>query len=221
MEKLLIDNGKSDFLASLRSCQLPSGSAHFVVQKEPLGLGHAVWCARDFIGTDPFAVVLPDDLVLAKTACLAQMLAAWNQLGGNMVTVMDVPTDHIERYGVVIPGKVQGRFVEIKGLVEKPSPEMAPSSIAVVGRYIFLPDIFDRLERQNYDVGTEIHLTDGMTALVGAAPFNGFRFDGARYDCGDKVGFLEANIAFGLAREELRNDVTNVVLRVADELKSG
>ena len=221
LEKLLIDNGKSDFLASLRSCQLPSGSAHFVVQKEPLGLGHAVWCARDFIGTGPFAVVLPDDLVLAKTACLAQMLAAWNQLGGNMVTVMDVPTDHIERYGVVIPGKVQGRFVEIKGLVEKPSPEMAPSSIAVVGRYILLPDIFDRLERQNYDVGTEIHLTDAMTAMVGAAPFNGFRFDGARYDCGDKVGFLEANIAFGLAREELRNDVTNVVLRVADELKSG
>ena len=221
LEKVLIDTGKSTFLASLRGCQLPPDTAHFVVQKEPLGLGHAVWCARDFVGGEPFAVVLPDDLVLAKPACLAQMLAVWKQVGGNMVTVMDVPTDHVERYGVVIPGKVQGRLVEIKGLVEKPPPAVAPSSIAVVGRYIFLPEIFDRLVGQKYDVGMEIQLTDAMADLVGEVPFNGFRFDGARYDCGDKVGFLEANIAFGLAREELRSDVTNVVLRVADELKSG
>ena len=138
-----------------------------------------------------------------------------------MVTVTDVPPDHVERYGVVAPGKVHGRLVEIKGLVENPRPPVAPSSIAVVGRYIFLPDIFDRLVRRNYDVGGEIQLTDAMAALIGEGPFNGFRFDGKRYDCGDKVGFLEANIAFGLAREELRDDVAAVVLRAADELKSG
>lgn len=221
LERVLIETGKSAFLASLRGCQLPAHTAHFVVQKEPLGLGHAVWCARDFVGSEAFAVVLPDDLVLAKSACLAQMVAAWKQVGGNMVAVMDVPANHVERYGVVIPGNVQGRFVEIKGLVEKPSLAMAPSSIGVVGRYIFLPDIFDRLAGRNYDLRGEIQLTDAMTALVGEAPFNGFRFDGTRYDCGDKVGFLEASIAFGLAREELRSDVTNVVLRMADELKSG
>ncbi len=221
LERILIDTGKSTFLASVRGCQLPPDTAHFVVQKEPLGLGHAVWCAREFVGSEPFAVILPDDLVLAKPPCLGQMLAAWKKVGGNMVAVMDVPTNLVERYGVVMPGEVQGRFIEVQGLVEKPSPAIAPSSIAVVGRYIFLPDIFEHLVGQNYDVGTEIQLTDAMAALVGEAPFNGFRFDGTRYDCGDKVGFLEANIAFGLAREELRSDVANIVLRVADELKTG
>ncbi|HIB18312.1 MAG TPA: UTP--glucose-1-phosphate uridylyltransferase [Alphaproteobacteria bacterium] len=220
LERVLGDTGKPSLLASIRDCQLPSSAAQFVVQEHPLGLGHAVWCARKFIDEEPFAVILPDDLVLADEPCLAQMVTAQEGVGGNMVAVMDVPTDHTSRYGVLAPGKVHGRLIEIKGLVEKPQPLKAPSTIAIIGRYILLPEIFDQLAEQNNDVSGEIQLTEAMATLIGGTPFSGFRFEGERYDCGDKVGFLEANIAYGLAREELHDDVAAVVLRMADALKS-
>ena len=220
LERVLGDTGKPSLLASIRDCQLPSSAAQFVVQEHPLGLGHAVWCARKFIDEEPFAVILPDDLVLADEPCLAQMVTAQEGVGGNMVAVMDVPTDHTSRYGVLTPGEVYGRSIEIKGLVEKPQPLKAPSTIAIIGRYILLPEIFDQLAEQNKDVSGEIQLTEAMATLIGGTPFSGFRFEGERYDCGDKVGFLEANIAYGLAREELHDDVAAVVLRMADALKS-
>jgi len=220
LERVLGDTGRSSLLATIRGCQLSSSAVQFVVQEQPLGLGHAVWCARKFIDEEAFAIILPDDLVLADEPCLAQMVAAREGLGGNMVAVMDVPTDHTSRYGVVTPGKVHGRLIEIKGLVEKPQALKAPSTLAIIGRYILLPEIFDQLAEQNKDVRGEIQLTDAMATLIGGTPFSGFRFDGERYDCGDKVGFLEANIAYGLAREELHDDVAAVVLRMADALKS-
>ena len=220
LEKFLEDGGNSSLLASVRGCQLPSTAVHFLVQEKPLGLGHAVWCARKVVGDEPFAIILPDDLVLADIPCLSQMVAAHEKIGGNMVAVMDVPREHTKRYGVLAPGEARDGLIEINGLVEKPNPKEAPSQLAIIGRYILQAEVFKQLEEQKSDVNGEIQLTDAMCALIGGAPFNGFRFEGERYDCGDKIGLLEANIAYGLSREELRNDVAAVVLRAADALKS-
>lgn len=220
LEKFLEDGGNSSLLASVRGCQLPSTAVHFLVQEKPLGLGHAVWCARKVVGDEPFAIILPDDLVLADIPCLSQMVAAHEKIGGNMVAVMDVPREHTKRYGVLAPGEARDGLIEINGLVEKPNPKEAPSQLAIIGRYILQAEVFKQLEEQKSDVNGEIQLTDAMCALIGGVPFNGFRFEGERYDCGDKIGLLEANIAYGLSREELRNDVAAVVLRAADALKS-
>lgn len=220
LEKFLEDGGNSSLLASVRGCQLPSTAVHFLVQEKPLGLGHAVWCARKVVGDEPFAIILPDDLVLADIPCLSQMVAAHEKIGGNMVAVMDVPREHTKRYGVLAPGEARDGLIEINGLVEKPNPKEAPSQLAIIGRYILQAEVFKQLGEQKSDVNGEIQLTDAMCALIGGVPFNGFRFEGERYDCGDKIGLLEANIAYGLSREELRNDVAAVVLRAADALKS-
>ena len=220
LEKFLEDGGNSSLLASVRGCQLPSTAVHFLVQEKPLGLGHAVWCARKVVGDEPFAIILPDDLVLADIPCLSQMVAAHEKIGGNMVAVMDVPWEHTKRYGVLAPGEARDGLIEINGLVEKPNPKEAPSQLAIIGRYILQAEVFKQLGEQKSDVNGEIQLTDAMCALIGGVPFNGFRFEGERYDCGDKIGLLEANIAYGLSREELRNDVAAVVLRAADALKS-
>ena len=220
LEKFLEDGGNFSLLASVRGCQLPSTAVHFLVQEKPLGLGHAVWCARKVVGDEPFAIILPDDLVLADIPCLSQMVAAHEKIGGNMVAVMDVPREHTKRYGVLAPGEARDGLIEINGLVEKPNPKEAPSQLAIIGRYILQAEVFKQLGEQKSDVNGEIQLTDAMCALIGGAPFNGFRFEGERYDCGDKIGLLEANIAYGLSREELRNDVAAVVLRAADALKS-
>ena len=220
LEKFLEDGGHSSLLASVRGCQLPSTAVHFLVQEKPLGLGHAVWCARKVVGDEPFAIILPDDLVLADIPCLSQMVAAHDKIGGNMVAVMDVPWEHTKRYGVLAPGEARDGLIEINGLVEKPNPKEAPSQLAIIGRYILQAEVFKQLGEQKSDVNGEIQLTDAMCSLIGGVPFNGFRFEGKRYDCGDKIGLLEANIAYGLSREELRNDVAAVVLRAADALKS-
>ena len=220
LEKFLEDGGNFSLLASVRGCQLPSTAVHFLVQEKPLGLGHAVWCARKVVGDEPFAIILPDDLVLADIPCLSQMVAAHDKIGGNMVAVMDVPWEHTKRYGVLAPGEARDGLIEINGLVEKPNPKEAPSQLAIIGRYILQAEVFKQLGEQKSDVNGEIQLTDAMCSLIGGVPFNGFRFEGERYDCGDKIGLLEANIAYGLSREELRNDVAAVVLRAADALKS-
>ncbi len=184
----------------------PSGSMMFVRQGGAHGLGHAVWCARHAIGNEPFAAILADDLVLSETGCLKQMVDAYHAHGApaNLAAVMDVPREHTKRYGILdVDGPTDGKMVAAKGLVEKPSPEKAPSTLSIIGRYILQPSVLTRLETQERGSGGEIQLTDAMEADLASTPFYGFRFDGTRYDCGDKLGFLEANIAYALQRPEL------------------
>jgi len=205
LENELKQRGKTDRLEELRHWLPKAGQVAYTRQQQALGLGHAVWCARHLVGNEPFAVLLADDLVLAATPCLKQMTGAYR--GGTMVAVMDVPREHTSRYGVIAPGKIEGRLIEVKGIVEKPAPAKAPSTQAVIGRYILDPAVFGFLDRHVVGAGGEIQLTDALAAVIGTAPFHGFRFEGERFDCGDKAGFLKANIAYALARDDLRDEV--------------
>ncbi len=203
LEKTLEERGKAAELAELRRWLPRHGSVAYTRQMAPLGLGHAVWCARNLVGDEPFAVLLADDLILSRQPCLAQMAEAHARVGGNVIAVMDVPRDHTKRYGILAPGKDDGRLVEVTGLVEKPAPEKAPSTCAVIGRYILDPSVFGHLGKGTKGAGGEIQLTDALAAMIGAGPFHGLRFEGKRFDCGDKVGFFEANLAFALARPDI------------------
>lgn len=207
LEAVLEGRGKAAELARIEAAVPEPGRLLVTRQQRPLGLGHAVWCARALVGDEPFAVVLPDDLVQADTPCLKQMVEAHREVGGNMVAVAEVPRAQTDRYGILEVGEDDGRLAEIAGLVEKPRPEEAPSTLGVIGRYILLPDVFDALARTGQGAGGEIQLTDAMAGLIGRAPFHGFRFAGRRYDCGDRIGFLEANVAYALARADLEADV--------------
>ena len=201
LETTMRGRGKS--LDVLEPTRMPAGSIASVRQQEPLGLGHAVWCARDIVGDEPFAVLLPDDLMVGQPGCLAQMVEAYEQVGGNIICVQEVPPERTASYGVITPGARNGTLTEITGLVEKPKPEDAPSNLAVVGRYILQPEIMRVLERQERGAGGEIQLTDAMAAQIGKQPFHGVTFDGDRHDCGDKIGFVIANIALALGREDV------------------
>ncbi|MFM8991278.1 MAG: UTP--glucose-1-phosphate uridylyltransferase GalU [Alphaproteobacteria bacterium] len=203
LEKTLEERGKAAELAELRRWLPRHGSVAYTRQMAPLGLGHAVWCARNLVGDEPFAVLLADDLILSRQPCLAQMADAHASAGGNVIAVMDVPREHTKRYGIVAPGRDDGRLVEVTGLVEKPAPEKAPSTCAVIGRYILDPSVFSHLGKGMKGAGGEIQLTDALAAMIGASPFHGLRFEGKRFDCGDKVGFFEANLAFALARPDI------------------
>jgi UTP--glucose-1-phosphate uridylyltransferase len=203
LTRTLEARGKKQALEILKTTEIESGQMLFTRQREPLGLGHAVWCARHLVGHEPFAILLADDVVLAKKGCLAQMLEAYAEVGGNMVGVVDVPKEHTNRYGILDVESDNGRLVKIRGLVEKPEPEKAPSTLSIIGRYILQPEIFDHLEAKRVGAGGEIQLTDSMAKLIGAQPFHGLRYQGTRYDCGDKVGFIEANAAFALAHPEI------------------
>ncbi|MBL8697730.1 MAG: UTP--glucose-1-phosphate uridylyltransferase GalU [Alphaproteobacteria bacterium] len=203
LERTLEERGKSSELEELRRWLPRPGRVAYTRQMAPLGLGHAVWCARALVGSEPFAVLLADDLILAQTPCLKQMVDAYPEARGNMIAVMDVPREHTKRYGIVAPGRDDGRLVQVKGLVEKPTPDKAPSTCAVIGRYILEPSVFNHLDKGTKGAGGEIQLTDALAAMIGAAPFHGLRFDGKRFDCGDKVGFFEANVAFALARADI------------------
>lgn len=207
LEDTLLKRQKSDALADLNRWMPAAGKVAYTRQQEPLGLGHAVWCARNLVGDEPFAVLLADDLVLADTACLAQMVDVYNDVGGNVVAVMDVPREHTRRYGVLEVGADDGRLAEVRGLVEKPEPAQAPSTLSVIGRYILQPRVFDHLEQRKRGAGGEIQLTDAMARMIGDGPFHGLRFEGTRFDCGDKVGFLHANLAFALNRDDMRDGV--------------
>ncbi|GGO04526.1 UTP--glucose-1-phosphate uridylyltransferase [Iodidimonas muriae] len=213
LEATLTERGKDDALKTVRSIIPKAGGVSYTRQQKPLGLGHAVWCARNLVGDEPFAVLLPDDLVKSDVPCLQQMITAYEKTGGNLVAVMDVPRDHTSRYGILDVGAVDGALSEVKGLVEKPKPQDAPSTLSIIGRYILQPDIFDALERKERGAGGEIQLTDAMARLIGHQPFHGLRFEGTRYDCGDKLGFLKATISLALEREDLGSDL-------ADYLKS-
>ena len=207
LERTLKDRGKTEALEVLRATQVEPGSMVSVRQQEPHGLGHAIWCARAFIGDDPFAILLPDDLVLSETACMAQLAEAYYETGGNVVAVTEVPREHTNRYGIVATGHDDGRLVEIKGLVEKPLPADAPSNLSIIGRYILMPEVMSHLAAMERGAGNEVQLTDGMAKLIGHQPFHGLRYEGRRFDCGDKIGFLEAQIAFALKRPEMADAV--------------
>ncbi len=194
---------KTQALELLESTEIDSGQLLFTRQREPLGLGHAVWCARHLVGNEPFAVLLADDVVLAEKPCLKQMMEAYEAVGGNVVAVVDVPREQTNRYGILDVEKDDGRLAKIKGLVEKPEPAQAPSTLSIIGRYILQPEIFKELEAKHVGTGNEIQLTDSMARLIGRQAFHGLRYTGTRYDCGNKVGFIEANAAFALAHPEL------------------
>ena len=168
-----------------------------------MGLGHAVWCARDIVGDEPFAVLLADDYMVGRPGCLKQMVDAYNRVGGNLICAEVVSDADTEKFGVITPGARDGALTEVRGLVEKPKAGTSPSNLAVIGRYILQPEVMRILERQEKGAGGEIQLTDAMAQLIGQQPFHGFTFDGARYDCGDKAGYIQANLALALARPDI------------------
>jgi UTP--glucose-1-phosphate uridylyltransferase len=206
LERTLEARGnKKAELESLAEAQPPAGATSFTRQQEPLGLGHAVWCAREIVGNEPFAVILPDMLVLSKKGCLAQMMDAYRELGdgASVIAVEEVPMDQTHQYGIVGMGKQKGRAFEITSMVEKPPKGTAPSNLIISGRYILQPEIFEVLAKHQKGAGGEIQLTDAMIALSKNAPYYGFKFEGQTYDCGSKLGFLTANVAYALAREDI------------------
>ncbi|MGV8997247.1 MAG: UTP--glucose-1-phosphate uridylyltransferase GalU [Parvibaculaceae bacterium] len=204
LEATLKARGKTAEIEILKVTRPLFGTASFVRQQEPLGLGHAVWCARDIVGDEPFALTLPDMLIHGKPGCLAQMIETYNNHGGNVVAVEEVPHEHVNRYGVVALGKqFNERTHSITAMVEKPKIEDAPSDLIISGRYILQPEIFDKLATQKPGAGGEIQLTDSMIALLSDQDFFAYRFDGKTYDCGDKIGYLSANVAYALDRPDI------------------
>ena len=206
LEASLRRGGKEDLLQILRDTNMDSGAIAYLRQNRALGLGHAVWCARRLIGNEPFAVLLPDDVIAAEKPCLQQMVEAYEQTGGNMVAAMEVPVDKTSSYGVLDVSEDMGSIVQVKGMVEKPKSD-PPSNLAVIGRYILTPQVMMNLNKMKAGAGGEIQLTDAI-AEEAATPGNvfGFRFRGQRYDCGSKAGFLQATVAFGLTRPDLREE---------------
>ena len=207
--------GKKAELDSVEDMLLEPGQVAYIRQQAPLGLGHAVWCARNIARGEPVAVLLADDLVLAEVPCLAQMIEAHAQLGGNLAAAMEVPREHTDRYGILDVIDDDGRLAKARGLVEKPKPEEAPSTLSIIGRYILDPEVFVELDRQEAGADGEIQLTDAMARTIGRVPFHGLRFEGTRFDCGSKAGFLEANIVFALGRADLRAEVREILRRTA------
>ena len=207
LETTLRRSGKEDLLEVLKETNMDSGAIAYVRQNRALGLGHAVWCARRLIGNEPFAVLLPDDVIAAQKPCLQQMIEAYEQTGGNMVATMEVPPEKTKSYGILDIAEDMGSIVKVKGMVEKPKVEDAPSNLAVIGRYILTPRVLANLNRMRQGVGGEIQLTDAIAEEINkSGGVYGFRFRGQRYDCGSKAGFLQATVAFGLARPDLRDE---------------
>ena len=203
LEDTLRLRGKSVELDRLEMDLPSAGQMSFTRQQQPLGLGHAVWCARAIVGEEPFALLLPDMLIHGKPGCLRQMMDVYDQTGGNIVAVEEVPWDQVHRYGVVGRGKDVGDAFQITSMIEKPKSEAAPSNLIISGRYILQPEIFARIEQQGKGAGGEIQITDAMIQLMDEQPFYGLKFRGTTYDCGDKIGFLMANVAYGLEHENL------------------
>jgi len=205
LERTLEGRNKKTELSILAQAQPPAGATSFTRQQAPLGLGHAVWCARDIVGNEPFAVVLPDMLVLSKRGCLAQMIDAYKEIGedSSLIAVEEVPMDQTHMYGVVGIGKPKGKAFEITKMVEKPPQGQQPSNLIISGRYILQPEIFDILTHQTPGAGGEIQLTDAMITLSKSQAFYSFKFEGRTYDCGSKLGFLTANVAYALARPDI------------------
>ena len=209
----LAKKAKTKELAEVERAVPKAGEVVYTRQQEAKGLGHAVWCARHLVGDEPFAVMLVDDLIHAETPCLAQMVAAQQETQGNLLAVMEVPQEHTSRYGVIDPGATDGRLTEVRGMVEKPQPDVAPSRLAVIGRYVLMPEVFAVLDAQKPGAGGEIQLTDAMAKLIGRQPFHGYRFKGRRFDCGDKLGYLEAIVAMASLRQDLQPHFSEMLAR--------
>jgi UTP--glucose-1-phosphate uridylyltransferase len=210
LESALRKKGKTDLLEMLKTTNMDSGAIAYIRQHKALGLGHAVWCARRLLSDEPFAVMLPDDVIAAETPCLQQMVEAHAETGGNMVAAMEVPADKTSAYGVLDIKEDMGSVVSVKGMVEKPEKGTAPSNLAVIGRYILTPQIMDNLTKIKSGAGGEVQLTDAIAQEIEQSDnVYGFRFRGQRFDCGSKAGFLQATVAFGMAREDLRDEFTS------------
>ncbi len=201
LESTLTERGKS--LDAIASTRFAPGAVIYVRQQEAIGLGHAVWCARHIIGDEPFAIFLPDELMVGTPGCMKAMVDAYDQVGGNIVCGYEVPADQTDKYGIITPGKTNGALIEVTALVEKPKLGTAPSNLMIPGRYILQPEVMRTLEGQARGAGNEIQLTDAMAQMIGTQPFHAYKFDGQRFDCGDKAGFITANIALALEREDI------------------
>jgi UTP--glucose-1-phosphate uridylyltransferase len=219
LEATMTSRGKS--LEPLEATRMRPGNLTTVRQQVPLGLGHAVWCARAVIGDEPFAIFLPDELMYGKPGCMAQMVEAYNEVGGNLISVLEVPREEVSSYGVIAPGAkldvLGGALTEVKGLVEKPKVDEAPSNLIVSGRYILQPEVMGLLETQGKGAGGEIQLTDSMAKLIDTQPFHAVTFQGRRFDCGSKLGFVEATLAIALDRADMGADVR----KIAEKLLQG
>ena len=213
LERTLAERGKNKELAELHAQALPPGAIVTTRQQVPMGLGHAIWCARSFIGDDPFAILLPDDLMQCEVSCTKQLADAYLETGGNVVAIEEVPMERVNKYVVIDIAEDKGRLVSVKGLVEKPPVEEAPSNLTIIGRYVLMPEVIGHLSKMEKGAGGEVQLTDGMAKLIGHQPFHGVRYEGKRFDCGDKMGFLEAQIAFALKRPELAAGLRAVMER--------
>jgi UTP--glucose-1-phosphate uridylyltransferase len=210
LEKTMSERGKD--LSVLEPTRLGPGNCAYVRQQEPMGLGHAIWCARDIVGDEPFAIFLPDEFMHGSPGCMKQMVDAYHRLGGNMISVIEVPHDKVSSYGVIAPGASEGAVTEVLGLVEKPKAEDAPSNLIISGRYILQPEVMRVLEGQEKGAGGEIQLTDAMAQMIGQQPFHAVTFNGKRYDCGSKVGYIEANLAVALERPDMADEVRAIAI---------
>ncbi|NQU59053.1 MAG: UTP--glucose-1-phosphate uridylyltransferase GalU [Rhodospirillales bacterium] len=211
LEEILKEHGKSEALSQVQDVMSKPGQISSTRQQRPLGLGHAVWCARHFIAGEPFAVLLADDLIMAEPGCLKQMMDVYKDIGGNIVASEEVPPEHTGRYGILDVVEDDGALARAKGLVEKPLPEQAPSNLCIIGRYILQPEVFEHLGKQEQGAGGEIQLTDALAKTIESIPFHGLRFEGTRFDCGDKLGFMEANVAFALVRDDLKEGMAQML----------
>jgi len=212
LEDTMSSRGKS--LEVLESTRINPGNLLTVRQQVPLGLGHAIWCARAFVGDDPFAIFLPDELMIGAPGCMKQMVDAYNEVGGNLISVLEVPKEEVSSYGVIAPGRRDGALTEVKALVEKPKVEEAPSNLIISGRYILQPEVMKTLESQEKGAGGEIQLTDAMAKMIGSQPFHAVTFAGRRFDCGSKTGFVEATLALALEREDMGAEVRELAKRL-------
>ncbi|MBA4161099.1 MAG: UTP--glucose-1-phosphate uridylyltransferase [Novosphingobium sp.] len=215
LEATMSERDKS--LDVLEPTRIQPGNLVTVRQQVPLGLGHAIWCARAIVGDEPFAIFLPDELMIANqgsTGCMKQMVEAYNEVGGNLISVLEVPEEEVSSYGVIAPGRQDGALTEVKGLVEKPRREDAPSNLIISGRYILQPEVMRVLENQGKGAGGEVQLTDAMAQMIGQQAFHAVTFAGNRYDCGSKTGFVEATLAIALEREDMRDEVRAMAKRL-------
>jgi UTP--glucose-1-phosphate uridylyltransferase len=217
LQDTLLKRNKTELWEKVNSTLKQPGQIAYIRQQEPMGLGHAVWCARNLIGDEPFAVLLADDLVLSPKSCLQQMIEAYNETGGTLVALTEVEREKTSQYGIVHPVSRSGKLVKADGIVEKPKPADAPSNLAVIGRYILQPEIFTHLSEKQLGAGGEIQLTDALAKVIEHSAFHGLLFDGERFDCGNHLGFLEANIAFALDRPELKTGVETFIQRYVNK----
>ncbi|MFM6830103.1 MAG: UTP--glucose-1-phosphate uridylyltransferase GalU [Novosphingobium sp.] len=216
LEHTMADRGK--LLDVLEPTRIQPGNLVTVRQQVPMGLGHAIWCARAVVGDEPFAIFLPDEMMVGSPGCMKQMVDAYNQVGGNLISVLEVPEEEVSSYGVIAPGaRISDTLTEVTGLVEKPKREDAPSNLIISGRYILQPEVMRTLESQGKGAGGEIQLTDAMARMIGQQPFHAVTFAGQRYDCGSKTGFVEATLALALQRPDLADDVRAIMKRLLAE----